>query len=46
MTQDALWEVISESWNNIKLEVIHKLVESMPQRVMEVLKGKGGHTKY
>ena len=30
-SQDALWEVISGSWNTIKLEVIHKLVESMPQ---------------
>lgn len=45
-SQDTLWDVVSQCWNNIKPETIQKLVESMPDRVKAALKAKGGHTKY
>ena len=44
--KDNLWDVLNQSWNNIKPEVLIKLVHSMPNRVNAVLKAKGGHTKY
>ena len=33
-------------WNNISKDFIVKLVNSVPKRVMEVVKSKGGYTKY
>ena len=44
--QDTLWHAINECWNNLKPEIIHKLIEFMPKRVSAVLKAKGGYTKY
>lgn len=41
-----LWDVLNDCWENIKMEVIRKLVHSMPSRVKAVLKAKEGHTKY
>ena len=40
--QDTLSHAINECWNSLKPEIIHKLIESMPQRVSAVLKAKGG----
>ena len=45
-SQDTLWNAINECWNNLKPEIIHKLIEFMPKRVSAVLKAKGGYTKY
>ena len=44
--KDNLWDVLNQSWNNIKPEVLIKLLHSMPNRVNTVLKAKGGHAKY
>ena len=33
-------------WNNISQDFIVKLINSVPKRVAEVVKFKGGHTKY
>ena len=33
-------------WENISSDVTENLVNSMPSRVIEVIKAKGGHTKY
>ena len=45
-SQDTLWHAINVCWNNLKPEIIHKRIESMPNRVSAVLKAKGGYTKY
>ena len=45
-SQDTLWHAIIEWWNNLKPEIIHKFIESMPERVSAVVKAKGGYTKY
>ena len=45
-SQDTLWHAINECWNNLKPEIIHKLIVSMPKRVSAVLKAKGGYAKY
>ena len=45
-SQDRLWDVLSQCWNNIEQSTLQKLVKSMPKRVQAILKAKGGHTKY
>ena len=44
--KDNLWDFLNQSWNNIKAEVLIKLVHSMPNGVNAVLEAKEGHTKY
>ena len=41
-----LWERIQVEWNGISKEVCQNLIESMPRRVSDVIKAKGGSTKY
>ncbi len=41
-----LWERVETEWSKIPQEVCEGLVESMPQRIEEVLKAKGGYTRY
>ena len=41
-----LWERVTEIWNRIPVSVCTKLIQSMPDRVAEVLRAKGGYTKY
>ena len=41
-----LWEQVEEEWEKITMDVCINLIESMPARVMAVLKAKGGYTKY
>ena len=41
-----LWDRASESWLNIGKDDCQKLIRSIPARIQEVLKAKGGHTKY
>ena len=41
-----LWERIQVEWEKIGPETCQKLIESMPARVQEVIKAKGGYTTY
>jgi transposase len=43
---DELWERVQEVWTNIPISYIQKLYESMPRRMEEVVRSRGGHTKY
>jgi transposase/DDE superfamily endonuclease len=38
--------LLKELWHEQGMELINKLIESMPKRVAAVIAGKGGHTKY
>src|SRR5713101_766101 len=40
-----IWERVAEVWDKIRPEVCQNLIESMPRRVKQVIKAKGGHTK-
>lgn len=40
------WEGIQTAWDSISVDILHKLVESMPNRLQEVIASKGGHTSY
>jgi transposase/RNAse (barnase) inhibitor barstar len=45
-TLDELWERVQEVWTNIPISYIQKLYESMPRRMEEVVRNRGGCTKY
>lgn len=42
----VLQEKMVEAWNQIDLQIIKNLVESMPKRLEAVIKANGGPTKY
>ena len=42
----ALFKVLEEEWKKISIDVIIKLVESMPRRCQAVIDAKGYATKY
>ena len=44
--EDQLFETLTNEWNNIPINVLNKLVESMPARIRAVIKNKGYATKY
>ena len=44
--KDKLWEQIQDVWNDIDLSVCTKLIESMPQRLQDVMKARGGYTRW
>jgi transposase len=41
-----LWEVIEKVWNETSIETCTNLISSMPARIRDVLKAKGGHTNW
>jgi hypothetical protein len=42
-----LKEAVIDSWNhNVTPEIIHGLIDSMPDRIAAVIKAKGDSTKY
>ncbi len=41
-----LWDRLCKEWFNIPRSVVKSLIESMPRRIQEVKKAKGGYTKY
>ena len=43
---EELWERVQVEWEMIGADVCQNLIESMPRRVEEVIRAKGGYTKY
>lgn len=41
-----LWDKAAEEWEKITVEECRRLIESMPRRLKEVIRKKGGNTKY
>jgi hypothetical protein len=41
-----LWERVEKEWNDIEPLVVQNLIESMPRRVVALIKAKGEYTKY
>jgi transposase len=41
-----LWDRVQEEWDKIGPEVCQNLIESMPRRIEDVLRAKGGYTEY
>ena len=38
--------VVQEEWANINIEILHRLILSVPKRIKDIIKAKGGHIKY
>jgi hypothetical protein len=45
-TMVELWERVQTIWTELPDGLLQKLYESMPKRLEEVIKNKGGNTKY
>lgn len=43
---EDLWEALQEEWNGFGTEFLEKLYNSMPQRIEDLLKSKGGSTRW
>ncbi|GBE84304.1 hypothetical protein SCP_0602820 [Sparassis crispa] len=43
---DQLWDALEEEWSRISSAQVQKLYGSMPNRVAELKKAKGGNTRY
>ena len=41
-----LWTVINAAWNEFPCERLLKLIDSMPNRCKDVIKARGGPTRY
>ena len=41
-----LWKRVQAEWKKIEVGQCQELIESMPRRVQEVIKAKGGYTSY
>lgn len=45
-SKEDLWQKLQIIWNNIKNEIYIKLIETMSERVGDVLSQKGGYTRW
>ena len=45
-TEEELFEILQNGWNNIPITKLNALVDSMPRRCAAVIKSKGLPTKY
>lgn len=45
-SEDELWEALVEEWERLDQDTLNKLVDSMPNRLEEVIKANGSHTKW
>jgi len=44
--KDSLWEHVTQIWNETALEACTKLIETMPERIQDVINAKGGYTRW
>ncbi|PKC53695.1 transposable element Tcb1 transposase, partial [Rhizophagus irregularis] len=44
--RDALWEYVSQVWNKTALETCTKLIETLPERIQDIINAKGGYTRW
>lgn len=45
-TVEGYWSILRQEWAKIDLEIVQKLVDSLPRRLQAVIESKGGNTKY
>src|SRR6185503_11986753 len=43
-SKDNLWNKIQQVWNEIDVEFCLRLIDTMPQRIADVLKARSGYT--
>jgi transposase len=45
-SKEDLWDKLQDIWNNIEVEKCTKLIETIPKRISDVIKAKGGYTEW
>ena len=45
-SKQELIRVAQEEWANLIIELLYRLILSMPKRIKDIIKVKGGHIKY
>ncbi|POG69876.1 hypothetical protein GLOIN_2v1439390, partial [Rhizophagus irregularis DAOM 181602=DAOM 197198] len=45
-TQDQMWDAIQKIWVELKNDVCKKLVDTMPDRINDVIRANGGYTRW
>jgi transposase len=45
-SREDLWDKLQDIWESISVEECIKLIETMPQRIQDVLKAQGGYTRW
>ena len=43
--EKELFDTVQKGWNNIPMDYVRRLIESMPRRIQAVINAKGGPTK-
>jgi len=44
--RDTLWENLKSAWDSIETNYCNKLINTMPERVKDVIKARGGYTRW
>jgi transposase len=45
-SKEILWDILQDIWNNIEMERCVELIETMPERINDIIKAKGEYTKW
>ena len=45
-SMDKLWGAVQVAWNDIHIDTLITLVDSLPKRINAVIRARGGPTKY
>ena len=45
-SKENLWDILQDIWNNIDQERCIELIETMPERINDIIRAKGGYTKW
>lgn len=45
-SEDMVWQVIQECWNEIPAETFQRVIDSMPARINSLLEKLGSHLDY
>ena len=45
-SKEHLWEKLEDAWNSIDREVCLKLIDTIPRQIEDLLKAKGGYTRW
>lgn len=45
-SKEDLWDKLQDIWNGIEKERCIKLIETMPRRINDIIKAKGGYTEW
>jgi hypothetical protein len=44
--KEDLWEKVQQVWNEMDIDFCIKLIQSMPERIKDVIKARGGYVKW